>query len=706
MCLIGCTTPYDSSAATTGVALAVTPQIAAGATHSIILKSDGTLWTCGSGTSGELGYPGGGIYHDEFKSVDGEARYTRIFSSSGASTCALRSDGALCIFNNNSYGLCANGTTIYPGQSIVVIPSDIPWRTVSPGNIHILAIKADGSLWAWGQNYYGELGNGTITPALTPVQIGTAKDWKVISAGSHTSFAIKQDGTLWAWGDNSSWQLGIGRTITDSDVPVQLGSDTDWASVSINDPIATAIKTDGSVWAWGSLFTYIDPATGGLNWSDVPRQVGTEKGWKKTMVSQRSLFMLKANGELWTTGGNVHGEGGYGSFYSSTEIHRTSGSLLFTDFQAGGRHVIAATATGEVYTWGDNTCGQLGLKKTTESTDTIEPVQISSTLDWKNAFAGEGFSFAIKADGSLWSWGLNNAGQLGLGTEDDIWSTPHAVGTSKNWSALSCGSYYVAGIQSDGTLWGWGANLNLAPQQIGSDSNWVSVSSGLCYSPPSPAARLLAIKTDGTLWAWGQNGGGALGVGNTDESFSVTVMTQIGTDTNWSEVATGMSISFAVKTDGSLWAWGDANGGRLGNNDPTPTNPSVFSPVRIGSDTDWIHVASGDCYGIAQKVDGSLWGWGVNNGQLGTHAPRGYTYSPVKIEESVKWVWGERAPGYALEKVILEDKFTQINTNNDTTTRHALAVKSDGSLWAWGDNNVGQYGTGNFWTPGKVDISL
>jgi len=339
---------------------------------------------------------------------------------------------------------------------------------------------------------------------------------------------------------------------------------------------------------------------------------------------------------------------------------------------AGWHHTIAIKVDGSLWAWGS---GQLGDGTTTNS---ITPIRIGTDTDWQTVFAGVSHTIAIKTDGSLWAWG---SGQLGDGTTTGS-STPVRIGTNTNWQAVSIGGYYTVAInhtiaiKTDGSLWGWGSNWynqlvdgigiyhSSTPIQIGTDTNWQVVSAGNSHT--------IAIKMDGSLWAWGfdrgdggfnSNSYGQLGNGTTTELPSPV---RIGTDNNWQTVSAGVYNTIAIKTDGSLWAWGKNNNGQLG--DGTYTNRNT--PVRIGTDTNWEAVSAGDNHTIAIKTDGSLWAWGSNyNGAIGDGTTTSRP-SPVRIGTDTDW------------QAVSAGVF------------HSTAIKADGSLWAWGENGDAQLGDG------------
>nr|QMP83643.1 MAG: hypothetical protein [Caudoviricetes sp.] len=289
-----------------------------------------------------------------------------------------------------------------------------------------------------------------------------------------------------------------------------------------------------------------------------------------------------------------------------------------------------------LWSWGFNGNGQLGLGDITHRSS---PVQVGSLTNWSQVSG----SLAIKTDGTLWSWGSNFGGELGLGDRTHR-SSPVQVGLLTNWSLVAGGQSHSLAIKTDGTLWSWGGNnygeLGLgditnrsSPVQIGSLTNWSQVSGGLWHS--------LAIKTDGTLWSWGRNTWGQLGLGNLTHRSSPV---QVGFLTNWSLVASGgYQQSFAIKTDGTLWSWGRNEVGQLGLGDTTHRS----SPVQVGSLTNWSKVAGGS-QSLAIKTDGTLWSWGTNSiGELGL-GDRTSRSSPVQVGSLTNWSLVAGGSGHSL----------------------------------------------------------
>lgn len=278
--------------------------------------------------------------------------------------------------------------------------------------------------------------------------------------------------------------------------------------------------------------------------------------------------------------------------------------------------------------------------------------------------------FMVAPNGTLWAWGVNAGNQLGLGSPTTI-SSPTQVGSMTGWKTVAVTSTNSIGIKTDGTMWGCGSNIgallgNSNPAsvpvftQLGKSTNWDSVT-------PLGAGTygFAAIKTDGTMWSWGLATNGTLGDGTLIAKSSPV---QIGTLNTWAYVAGNNGTAAAIKTDGTLWMWGLGSSGQMG--DGTITSKS--SPIQVGSST-WSGVALNNGGGIAGiRTDGTLWGWGANgNGSIGDGSLVSKSV-PVQVGSLTDWA--------------------KIYCNGEQTTTYA--IKTDGTLWAWGVGISGQLGNG------------
>ena len=311
----------------------------------------------------------------------------------------------------------------------------------------------------------------------------------------------------------------------------------------------------------------------------------------------------------------------------------------------------AIKTDGTLWTWGSNDNGELGDNTIIARSS---PVQvIGNATNWRQLSVGKSFIASIKTDGSLWVWGRNNYGQLGTNDTLHRSSPVQTILGGTNWKQVSNGQWTCAAIKTDGTLWTWGRNFygqlglndilhRSTPIQIlGGGTNWRQLDVGV--------DKMAAIKTDGTLWVWGRNYGGSLGDSSIINRSSPVQLA----GTNWKQASAGNFCAAAVKTDGTLWTWGLNFFGSLGNNGTTAGNRS--SPAQIfGGGTNWKQVIMPSQFGMAIKTDGTLWGWGANDrGELATgdRAPRS---SPVQTVAGGT-NWRQIAAGYQQAACIRED---------------------------------------------------
>jgi alpha-tubulin suppressor-like RCC1 family protein len=345
---------------------------------------------------------------------------------------------SLFSWGRNVFGeLGQNNRTYY--SSPVQIPGTT-WSSISSFNYGGFATKTDGTLWAWGYNTYGALGQGNTIYQSSPVQV-PGITWSSIAGGGNHSLATKTDVTLWAWGRNEYGQLGQSNLASQSS-PVQIPG-TSWTSISGGNFHSLATKTDGTLWAWGGSF---------LNFGELGQN---------NRVNQSSPVQIP--GTTWSS------------------------------IAGGGNHSLATKTDGTLWAWGSGFNGRLGQNNTTQYSS---PVQIPGTT-WSSISGGNAHSVATKTDGTLWTWGINQRGQLGQGDR----------------------TQYSSPVQVPGTTWS--------------------------FIDASRSQRTLSIKTDGTLWIWGYNDVGQLGQG--DRTYYSSPVQVPGT--TWSSASVNGVETLALKSE-------------------------------------------------------------------------------------------------------------------------------------------------------------
>lgn len=334
------------------------------------------------------------------------------------------------------------------------------WRMVSAGENFSLAIKTDGTLWGWGQNSNKlGLGLGNLANQNLPIQIGTANDWATVSAGNVHSLAVKTNGTLWSWGNGQFGALGNGVFNSATANVTQVGTANDWLEVSAGNRFSLAIKTNGTLWSWGLN------NTGQLGLNNVidqnlPVQVGTANNWVRIDAGNQHSLAVDSFGFMYAWGNNAFGQLGNGTNTTSLVPIVITSANNWSLVSAGYDHSMALDVNNILYTFGNNVNGQL-CDGTNTASNTPIPISFSGagTVSFYIAIsAGNSFSLAIRNDSTLWSGGFNSSGQLGLGNNTAV-NVLNQVGTNNNYLAISAGDSHSLVLDNSLSLSSTGRGL-------------------------------------------------------------------------------------------------------------------------------------------------------------------------------------------------------------------------------------------------------
>ena len=331
------------------------------------------------------------------------------------------------------------------------------WSTISAGGLYTCGIRPDRTLWCWGDNSVGQLGHGDAKRRTSPVQVGVAADWVALATGFDHTCAIATNHSLWCWGSDRGGQLGLGPTGKRKS-PTRVGAGTDWTGVAAGFTHTCGVRSDHTLWCWGGGSFAGQLGLGDLTDRGSPTQVGTRTDWATVRAGDAHTCATRTDHTLWCWGYNASGQLGLGDNENRSSPTQVGNRTDWADLSAeNGYHTCATRTDHSLWCWGFNGSGQLGLGDTTNRTT---PSQVGTASDWYGLSAGHKQTCATRPDHTLWCWGLNNAGQVGVGDTTDR-TVPTQVGSGVDWAAISAGgSLHTCALRSDHSLWCWGYNAN------------------------------------------------------------------------------------------------------------------------------------------------------------------------------------------------------------------------------------------------------
>ena len=716
-------------------------QIAAGADHSLALDSGGALYAWGSNAYGQLG---NGTTTNSSVPVAVKiagtplAGKTIVQIAAGANhNMVLTSDGAVYTWGWNYHGQLGNNTktnsnTIVAVQTISTPIAGKKIVKIAAGQGHSLALTDDGMVYAWGRNDTGQLGNNATTDAMLPVAVtvtGTPMSNKTIveiASGARHSLAIDSSGKVYAWGHNGSGQLGNNSTVNAlTPVAVQAPADKNIIQVSGSGWLgasSSALTSNGAVYSWGRGFdgqlgdgTNNDssvPVITTINLVDTPStptHVMAKPGDTTAIISWQAPIV---SGGQNITGYVLQYQAVGASSWTTINVAAAATSHTITGLTNDQTYRIRLAAKTTAGT-GDFSNVVLVTPHAKPVITNISPaigpvaggqnVTITGTnfmpkgkkiVQTANS---NGYSLALSADGTVYTWGRNEYGQLGNGVTATNSPVPVAVKTAgtpmegKTIVQISAKVWYALALASDGTVYSWGFNswgqlgngtsgtANNASAPVAVKTAGTPMEGKTIVQVAAGATHSLALATDGTIYAWGKNEYGQLGNDSTTNSPVPVAVKTAGTPMDGKtiiQIHAGYEHSLALASDGTVYAWGRNNSGQLGKNDATdahiPAAVQTLGTPMAGKVI--VQLAAGNSQSMALASDGTVYTWGWNQyGQLGNGTTTN-SRIPVAVVTT-----GTPLAGKTI---------SQIAAGN----AHALAMTDDGTVYTWGWNQYGQLG--------------
>jgi alpha-tubulin suppressor-like RCC1 family protein len=694
---------------------------ALGGDAAYLLRPDGTTWAWGSNSAGQIG---DGTSTTRKNPVQISINCAQISAGESFVLC-IAPDSTLYSWGLNGYSQLGRTGSIYsPGA----VGSTSDWRAVAAGYDHALAIKYDGTLYAWGNNASSQLGLNDTTKRTTPTKVGSDSDWIAVAGGNGFSLALKANGYLYGTGLNSSGQMANGGTAAGPKVFTKIGT-MRWKSISAGLSHVMAINEDGSLYVWGGNANgQVGNGTASTTPVTTPFKITNASTWRTMAAGWYHSTAITAGGALYTWGANTHGELGLGT--TTTTPKKTPQHLGTSTWNqyvlAGNGTTMLVEADGSLVMWGYGAYGTLGVGTTADHSSWVAPWPWYENDAWnygnKPALPGAGsyHSMLVGRDGMLLTWGTNNDAQLGDGTTTNSSSnwTPQIHTYEAPWIFASGAEKVTHAIKPDGSLWGWGANVNgelgiasvaynqrqLTPAQVGTNKTWVKTAEHY--------AQMIALRADGTMYGCGDNYAGLLGVGSTTEN--IRTLTKVVTPAGkfWAAVALSEDNGYGITTSGELYAWGDNTSGQLGRAAKDPA-AGINKPALVdGGFTDWVSIGAGLGWAVAVRANGQAYTFGS--------APNASSNTPITVPGGYRIVllassrfsamgkaasgaivgWGENSAGE-----IGQDYTGPVRTIQQTDywgiramaggADHFIGVNADsGNGHASGDNFAGQLGDG------------
>lgn len=740
------------TASALSIGLALNGQVAKGDAFTIAIR-EGRVSSWGWGYYGQTAADAAHGYATAVPVAVPNSEDAVMVTAAGNTGLMLKSNGSVWAWGGNHDGLLASGGTDFLAHPTPTEVSNL-WTVETPGpqavwlaaggeigSSHVAAVNADGTVWTWGRNEKGQLGDGSQVDRFTPVQVPGLDEVVMTAVGTSFTLALRQDGTVWQWGRKP----GAAANAAPNLAPVQVSGLTGVTYIAAGFATAYAVLDNGAVHWWGA-FDGDDTQIGYPGLTETPTLYQELSDIVAIAAGNGFALGVDGLGRVYAWGRNDMGQLGAGlSDPASRPVQIVSlGTEGVGALAAGRDSSIVLLGSGEVAAWGRNQRGELGSGRLDES---LLPVQVPGLSEIATARAGRSPAAAARRRDGVWYF-------WGEATADPDAQLPALFTAFSPMSDLqTCPNHdFVLARKTDGSLWTWGetntwgefgnGTVGIAAQPPGpatalkvSNVTGVisfSVSPGLYTLPPGDplgafdaSIHCLAVNGDGSVRAWGRGHRGQLGDGTTvaNRATPVTVTGLTGVV----EVAAGGAHSLARRNDGTVWAWGHNTYGQLGDGSTTQRT----TPVQVVGLGDVVQIKAARDSNAALKSDGSVWVWGAPSGITSPTGLTGNVTTPQRVSglpalfriavggdvcmgvdvAGEVWAWSLYPGLLGRRSSSTDDPWTPARVEGlsqiidlSLGEGNAFAVRADGTLWAWGNSESGFLGDGSAWSTAPVFV--
>lgn len=556
---------------------------------------------------------------------------------------------------------------------------------ISAGYSHTCAVDSEGSIWCWGSDSSGQLGNGATTgDQASPVEVTGGRIYTRVTAGKDFTCALEADGDAACWGENSSGQLGDNGAPSDANAPVSVAMPgVAFVDIAAGDSHACALSADGDIYCWGEDGDEQLGDGAGATDQDAPGFV--DQFATSVTASAKNGCAMFLGGAAGCWGDDASGQLGNGLTTGTKDapvsVEMPAGKR-FTSIASSATHACALASDGTAYCWGSDGTGQLGNGTGITSTlSAPSAVTMPTGKFFTRIDGGTGHTCALASDGAAWCWGDDASGQIGNSTTTGTQAAPVAVSmpSAKRFTAVSTGAEHTCALSTEGLAYCWGSDTNgrlgngatLTANQVipsvvampATSAGWTSVSAG--------GAHTCAVASDGTGWCWGSDADDQIGNGTVSVTQFSPATVSMPSARLFTQITAGSNFSCALSSYGTAYCWGRGNSGQLGNGGYYPQK-SPYA-VRMPSGKTFTQISAGTLNACALTADGLAYCWGPDtSGQIGNGSTTGIMYAPSPVTMPT----GKR--------------FVRITVGG----AHACAIADDGTVYCWGSDASGQLGNG------------